>query len=64
MRRHGLRKQVDKIIPNKEKYNLLELLLWAELVAVAAFSLAAVGGTRRETSLDIWSRWLTDRYPH
>ena len=31
--------------------SLFELLLWAQLVAVSALPLAAVGGTRWETSL-------------
>ena len=42
--------------PREEKKpvtnSLLELLLGAELVGVAALSLAAVGGTGRETSLE------------
>jgi len=36
----------------KHAYRLLELLLWAELVAMATLPLTAVCGTRGETSLE------------
>ncbi|CCC14895.1 unnamed protein product [Sordaria macrospora k-hell] len=52
------RKELLKSEPEWGAIRLFKLLLGAELVGVAALALAAVGGTRRETSVALAANHL------